>query len=469
MNRILTWLVILPALVACTPKNATDPANGQSASAGSAAAKAPTATVVPSSSPEATTPPSPTPETPESETPESGAEAEDNAKDNVAANATDDEPQTVAERMKAIAARFVTANNAATEALARGDRSAAHKHLDQALDYQPTNVGALRTKIYLSREDGRLPEALERVDRALQHRPFNSGWHYQRAEILYDMKEIDGALESLRQALLNSEKHPMARYLQAKILSERQNKDGALLSLEEAHANGFLDLRRLERDAGNSFQWLAQEERFISVVEAMREWHRSANALKNIETHIDRMVEHRRHVQEPPPENGAESDGEALLAAMGKRIASGGEPFELAAASALDGRPLDVREFAGKPVVLHIWGTWSPAGRGMLSDLARLQAELADHGLMVVTLAHEYLMDARSAAELVKKFQAALPTHLRTALVDEKILDRLSLDAFPSTMFIGRDGLAYSISSGKKSFEQLKSLAEKLLSIPAKR
>ena len=67
-----------------------------------------------------------------------------------------------------------------------------------------------------------------------------------------------------------------------------------------------------------------------------------------------------------------------------------GEPFELAFTDAITGRPVSLRDYRGKVVVVDFWATWCGPCVGEIPELLRLYAEYHDQGVEFVGVSHDW-------------------------------------------------------------------------------
>lgn len=124
----------------------------------------------------------------------------------------------------------------------------------------------------------------------------------------------------------------------------------------------------------------------------------------------------------------------------------------------LDGRPMTLADerFRGKVVLVNIFGSWCPNCNDEAPLLAEWDRRYGDRGLEIVGLAFEHTGDPERDAKLVGKFadRHGIDYPLLLAGVSDKLeaahalrhLDRVV--AFPTDIFIGRDGTVRSIHSG---------------------
>lgn len=153
----------------------------------------------------------------------------------------------------------------------------------------------------------------------------------------------------------------------------------------------------------------------------------------------------------------------------------------------LSGKPvsLDDPRFAGKVVLVNLFGSWCPNCNDEGPYLAQLHKRYRDRGLEIVGLAFEVTGDAERDREFVRRFgeRYGISYPLLLAGTNDKkeagaaLPDLTRVASFPTTLFLGRDGKVRKIHSGfdgpgtgehftelKKEFE---GLIESLLAEPA--
>lgn len=153
----------------------------------------------------------------------------------------------------------------------------------------------------------------------------------------------------------------------------------------------------------------------------------------------------------------------------------------------LDGRPMTMADerFQGKVVLVNIFGSWCPNCNDEAPLLAEWDRRYGDRGLEIVGLAFEVTGDPERDTKLVRKYaeRHGIDYPLLLAGVSDKLeaahalrhLDRVV--AYPTNIFIGRDGRVRSIHSGfagpgtgehyEKLVAELERLIESLLAEPS--
>lgn len=119
-------------------------------------------------------------------------------------------------------------------------------------------------------------------------------------------------------------------------------------------------------------------------------------------------------------------------------------------------RSLGEPEFAGRAIVIQVLGSWCPNCHDETAYLSKLYDRYRDRGLSVVGLAFEHTGDFTRDAEQVKRLRARHDVRypiLLAGLSDKKMaaeaipaLDRVL--AFPTTIFLHRDGRVRAVHSG---------------------
>ncbi len=153
---------------------------------------------------------------------------------------------------------------------------------------------------------------------------------------------------------------------------------------------------------------------------------------------------------------------------------------------ALDGGRLTSkdRRFDGKVVLVDVFGTWCPNCNDQAPVLARWHRQYRERGLEIVGLAYEMTGEAERDLEFVAKYRDRYGIEFPLLLAgssDKKaasstLPDLSEVAAFPTTIFIARDGKVRSIYSGfagpatgrhhEKMVEDHEQLIEKLLAEP---
>lgn len=137
------------------------------------------------------------------------------------------------------------------------------------------------------------------------------------------------------------------------------------------------------------------------------------------------------------------------------------DPSEIFRFSAVDPKTRrrvtqDDPRLKGKPYIVDIFGTWCPNCHDEAPVLVDIYKRYREQGLEIVGLAYEYVDDPARNARLVevyrKKYGIGFPL-LLAGTTDEgqiaKTLPQLvGFGAYPTTIFVGRDGKVHKIHAG---------------------
>lgn len=109
--------------------------------------------------------------------------------------------------------------------------------------------------------------------------------------------------------------------------------------------------------------------------------------------------------------------------------------------------------FRGKVVLINITGSWCPNCHDEAPFLAKLYDQYHDQGLEIVALSFEEADQLRNPTRL-RAFIKEYGIHYTVLLGGEtdsakaKLTQALDWDAWPTTFFIGRDGLVHGVHAG---------------------
>ncbi|HLS47384.1 MAG TPA: TlpA disulfide reductase family protein [Gemmatimonadales bacterium] len=141
----------------------------------------------------------------------------------------------------------------------------------------------------------------------------------------------------------------------------------------------------------------------------------------------------------------------------------------------------DDPRFAGKVVLVDVFGTWCSTCHYAAPILAGFQREYGPRGLAIVGLAYEVTGDTAIDGALVRryrdKFQLPFPLLLAGVGIAELAAETLpqlrGFTAFPTTIFLGRDGRVRRVHAGfygpatgamhQRQVAEFRSLIEELL------
>lgn len=116
--------------------------------------------------------------------------------------------------------------------------------------------------------------------------------------------------------------------------------------------------------------------------------------------------------------------------------------------STLDGKPTQLRSFAGKPVVLNLWATWCPPCRREMPVLSAAQAQHEN--------VHFVFANQNETAEEVRGFLSEQRLPIENVLLDTGMLaTEYRAPGLPTTLFFDRDGRLRRVHLGELSAPRL--------------
>src|SRR5262245_55985092 len=124
------------------------------------------------------------------------------------------------------------------------------------------------------------------------------------------------------------------------------------------------------------------------------------------------------------------------------RLLKENEPFEFDFdLKDVNGQRLSKADFAGKVLIVDIWGTWCPPCRMEVPLFQALQLQYAEQGLQVVGLNDERTDDKANAARLVRSFCRTQGVDYPCALITPQVAEQVpEFGGFPTTLFIDHTG-----------------------------
>ncbi len=134
-----------------------------------------------------------------------------------------------------------------------------------------------------------------------------------------------------------------------------------------------------------------------------------------------------------------------------------GAPAPAFEAVDLEGMPVRLADYRGRPVWINFWATWCPPCRAEMPDIAAVYQEARERGL--VLLAVSVAEDRETVRTYLRRTGLDVP-----ALVDEtgSVAARYGLMGFPTHYFIDSDGTVRDIRVGGLS---QKAIRERLAAI----
>lgn len=120
-----------------------------------------------------------------------------------------------------------------------------------------------------------------------------------------------------------------------------------------------------------------------------------------------------------------------------------GAPAPVFDAATLDGATVALADLRGQVVVLNLWASWCAPCRAEMPALERVWQRYADDG--VVVLAVNQGEDAATVRDFVQEHDLTFPVALDQR---EQIGRQYELVAYPTTLFIDREGIVHEVVRG---------------------
>ncbi len=98
----------------------------------------------------------------------------------------------------------------------------------------------------------------------------------------------------------------------------------------------------------------------------------------------------------------------------------------------LDGKPLELSQYRGKPVFLNFWATWCRPCLAEFPDLDKAAQILSQEGFVFLAASDEEI-------EKIRNFADRHPYNFRFVHLDVPVFD-LEITALPTTMIIDKQG-----------------------------
>jgi thiol-disulfide isomerase/thioredoxin len=156
---------------------------------------------------------------------------------------------------------------------------------------------------------------------------------------------------------------------------------------------------------------------------------------------------------DPTDRDGTEEPGED----------SGSFSFDFSLISTT-GETVSKADFAGKVLVVDIWGTWCPPCRAEVPHFVELQEELGSKGVQIVGINYEGTASAQEALAEIAAFTDKIPVNYPLLLGTEEVKEQVpNFEGYPTTIFIDRTGKVRLSVVGARSKRELQGIIEKLL------
>jgi len=340
------------------------------------------------------------------------------------------------------------------QAFERGETKKALAAIDLILEIEPGHEEATLNKARLHRRRGHPDEALAVLQKGLESQPQNGRFVYEKAFTQVQSNQPREALETIKALFALPNAPANGRYLKALALASLRDREGTLLALEDAVEHGYTDFGRMK--AEERFELLAGDEKFQGLLTKLGNLPES-----KARTNLDPWDATEEPI--PLPEAGRGYPLALLVRTIeASSTEDPGKVLDLEFKD-LDGKPLRLRDYQGKPLVLHVWGTWTWSNKRQLPLLAKLRQTYAAKGLQVLGLCYE-LDTPRDAAEgAVRAYLKDSKVDLPCAVIDKDFATALEVTRVPTTIFIAPNGGVSVRAQGLIGYDGLEALANAFL------
>ncbi len=137
-------------------------------------------------------------------------------------------------------------------------------------------------------------------------------------------------------------------------------------------------------------------------------------------------------------------------------VASGDAPnFKL---KDLNGKTVQLSDFKGKPVVLDFWATWCQPCRDSIPGIAKLNADYAGKGLVILAIS----VDGDAAAD-ISTFQKEHGMTYTVLMGTDEVADQYSVRTIPMVVIIDKSGKILKRFLGSGNEEEIEQTVKQLL------
>ncbi|MBI5759530.1 MAG: redoxin domain-containing protein [Planctomycetales bacterium] len=325
-----------------------------------------------------------------------------------------EKPETTPEPPKT-AEDFVTLG---TQLLRKRDNLGAIKAFEEALKLSPDDR---QTNLMLA--SATQSRGLELAQQKKQVE--SAEWFLKSAATLRQMREKFAPLDEREEGFLM-----FALYNEACAHGVTGNAEKALAVLNEVVDLGWSELEQLDEDED---------------LKSVRELPNFGEFRESVVTRLkERAVKHARQ----------------LLAEQ--------EPFPFTfSLPNLDGKAVSLAEFAGKVVIVDIWGTWCPPCKKEIPHFVKLHETYHAKGFDIVGLNYERVKPEDAPAK-IRSFVEEQHMPYQCLIGDEETQKQVpDFQGFPTTLFIDRTGRVRLSVVGYHSYHDLEAIVVTLLDEPA--
>jgi thiol-disulfide isomerase/thioredoxin len=142
-------------------------------------------------------------------------------------------------------------------------------------------------------------------------------------------------------------------------------------------------------------------------------------------------------------------------------------PFEFDLPN-LDGKQVSSKDYLGKVIIVDFWGTWCGPCVAEIPHFVKLHQKHRDQGFDMVGINYENGASSEEKIKVIRDFKAISNVSYECLLGDSATSNQVpGFGAFPTTLFIDRQGKVRAKLVGGQSYEVLEGIVEVLLAEPS--
>jgi thiol-disulfide isomerase/thioredoxin len=159
----------------------------------------------------------------------------------------------------------------------------------------------------------------------------------------------------------------------------------------------------------------------------------------------------------PEPAAAASAEPAAVPVKLG--------PVHKLTVTGLDGKPVSLAQFAGRPMIIEIWATWCGPCRVNRNTIHKMKSEFPER-LLVIGVSYDMAPTGGNTAELVKNFLKSNVANEHEFLASDEfrqfVNTRSTSNSIPKTMYVTSKGQVVDLSEGVQGTQWLRGMAKNL-------
>ncbi len=126
----------------------------------------------------------------------------------------------------------------------------------------------------------------------------------------------------------------------------------------------------------------------------------------------------------------------------------------------LNGRPVKLSTWRGRPLIIDFWATWCPPCRKEVPELNAIYKKYRARGLVVLGVSVDKVQGdgVKSVRPFAREFKVSYPI----LMADDALVEAMDLDNIPTTLFINRKGETIARLEGRGKSGELTAAARTL-------